>query len=187
MKRQQSNWKLTLVATLLLGFSSLGSAAECQRPNTSNIYNWLLNMGNITFNSQGGYCLPTAVYQGLEDGKFSAISQLILTTHTMSACVKNVLKKQVPERRDSYGAASEMVKDGMCMLQSCFTQAFSTVTLAEMNKQFVKQGLTEAQKNQARSQIALSMYTNFQKATEECPKANFDDQLFVILGGLQVR
>ncbi|MCB0418035.1 MAG: hypothetical protein H6617_10030 [Bdellovibrionaceae bacterium] len=186
MKRHQeynffTRLPFILVFAVALSFSQV---AKAERPTADNIYAWLVNMGGIAFDAAGGLYLPGNVLTGLRDGRFSDFSQLLLFTHQMSACVKKTIEK-APGKLTPYVTARDMFDDGLCRLTSCFSQSLGIAIMTETNRQLrAATGLTEAQRNEARQQIALAMYNSIK--TKKCGNngRGFDSAVFTILGGL---
>jgi hypothetical protein len=121
---------LSLVAMAL--FASRPARAE---QNSAGVYDWIMNLGQVTFNAGGGAFLPTGVLNSMRYGQISPIMQFVTANHIMNSAIANALRPQlVPLQRDPFLVAQKKFTYGLCMIKKGWQNAVAFVTLSTIQQ-----------------------------------------------------
>lgn len=119
-------WKLLI----LVGFVLLPCAEV--KAETGNAYNWISQLGRITFSQGGAAFLPGGVVSAVSQGSISPIMQFVLVNSMMNQCIKNTFP-QYPRRRDPFPLAAAKFANGLCLIKKCFQQGMLLMILPQLS------------------------------------------------------
>jgi hypothetical protein len=146
--------------------------------NTAGVYDWIMNMGQVTFNNGGGAFLPTGVLNSMRYGQISPIMQFVTANHIMNSAIANALKPQlVPKQRDPFLVAQKKFTYGLCMIKKGWQSAVSFLTLSAIHQNSSFGGGQE--------QIAQVLIQSFQKdpACDGSGGGGLDPNILALVGG----
>ncbi len=130
--------------------------ARAEPGNTGDVYSWIMNMGQVTFNAGGGAFLPTGVLNSMRYGQISPMMQFVTANHIMNAAIANTLTpKMIPLQRDPFLVAQKKFTYGLCMIKKGWQNAVSFLTLSAIQKNSSFGG--------GQQQIAQVLIQSFQK------------------------
>lgn len=150
----------------------LAAPAKAERPTTNDIYSYLAQAGQITFNKAGGAFLPIAVLRGMKNGQISPILQFVLVNNLMTQCIKSVLEAP-PGIREPYVVAKAKFDYGLCRLTQCFKQGMLIMVLPALSGKSGTGGKGVAQ--------ALATGFKQQEGCDGSGDSGMDPMLFTLL------
>jgi len=156
IKNRALNPLSKLAAFGMVAFALFASRPALAEQNSAGVYDWIMNTGQITFNSGGGAFLPTGVLNAMRYGQISPIMQFVTANHIMNSAIANALRPQlVPRQRDPFLVSQKKFTYGLCMIKKGWQNAVSFLTLSaiQANNSF----------GGGQQQIAQVLIASFQK------------------------
>lgn len=99
---------------------------------TAQAYQWIAQLGKLSFNKGGAANIPGFVVGAMRSGDISPVMQFVMVNSLMNKCIKDTYAGY-PRRRDPFKLASAKFSNGLCRINKCFQQGMLILLLPQLS------------------------------------------------------